>query len=100
MSSIYVGQTALTFQVRTGIPLTNLNTGYLVYGKPSGATGAWQCSVSDVTNGYLTYGVRSSTDLDEPGKWAMWSRCVFNDGTRALGDVDEVYVKPKPTGPR
>jgi len=84
---IYVGQTALTLTLSTGIDLTTASSVEIKYIKPDKTLGSWTADVdSPATGGSISYTIQSATDLDVSGSWKMWAYVTFSGSTVAPGD--------------
>ena len=89
MGKIYVGQSALTFKLETGLDaafaLTAATVKRIYYKKPVSSTiGYWDASITETTK--LKYDVVDETIIDESGKWVLWAYCVFPTGI-AIGEA-------------
>ena len=85
MGKVYVGQTALTITLTTGVDVTDA-TCLVKYKKPYGTTGSWPATIITPTTGVIRYAVTASTIIDEKGEWTAWSHITFDDGTVAAGE--------------
>jgi len=91
---IYVGQTALRFEIPVGEDLTGILDKKLKYKKPGSST-VHEVSASvlgDPTDGVLYYDVDSETFLDVAGKWTFWAYVTFSDGRKAPGNAVDIRV--------
>jgi len=75
MGKIYVGQSALTFKLDTGVNLSTATSPRIYYLKPSGATGYWAGTVTETTK--MQYEVADTLQLDEAGLWTLWTYALF-----------------------
>jgi len=95
MGKIYIGQTALRFELTTDIDV-NGATCRIKYKKPDGAIATWSGIISDPDRGIFYYDVQAP-DLDQAGDWVLWAHVTFNDDTYAPGEPNtiEVYEEGK-----
>ena len=82
MGKIYVGQTALTIELATGVSLSGSSV-YVRYKKPNGDTGQWDATITGDT--IVKYSAQVD-DIDQAGEWTFWSKVVFGDSTWAPGE--------------
>ncbi len=88
---IFIGQTALKFDLDSGIDLSaGVQSTIIKYKKPSGATGTWTGSVEDTT--HVVYVVVDANDIDETGQWVFWIYVTFSNGTTAAGEAAQFNV--------
>ena len=84
---IYVGQTALTLQLDTGIDLSTAVSAIMKYVKPDKTEGEWVSVIdSPATAGIISYDIQSATDLDQSGTWKRWAYITFTGSKVAPGD--------------
>jgi len=95
MGKIYVGQTALRFQLTTDVDV-NGATCQVKHKKPDGTIATWSGIISDADTGVFYYDVQAN-DLDIPGDWILWAYVIFPDTTFAPGEPNtiEVYEEGK-----
>jgi hypothetical protein len=91
MSKVYVGQSALTILLETGIDLSTATTTEIRYKKPDGTEGSWPATVTGSSNTKLSYGVADTSQLDQEGEWKVWAYAVFSSGT-AIGEAASMTV--------
>jgi len=91
MGKIYVDQTALKFDLDTGIDLTTgVDNVYIKYQRPEDETILqWTGTVEDST--HITK-VMSAGEIDVKGDWTLWSYVEFSDGSEAPGEPVVVPV--------
>ena len=96
MGKKYVGQTALTIRLITGVDVTGATA--LIKGKkPSGGTTlSWTATIVDATLGVIQY-VLPSALIDESGTWTFWADITFASGKWAQGEPFTEYIYPKTT---
>lgn len=95
MGKIYVGQTALRFELTTDVDVNGATCG-IKHKKPDGTIATWSGTISNPDTGVFYYDVQAN-DLDQPGDWVMWASVVFPDLTSAPGEPTtiEVYSEGK-----
>jgi hypothetical protein len=92
MGKVYVGQTAFTLQLITGIDLTEAETVEIKYQKPDGTVDSWDAEVLDTINGIIQYKTTEETDLDQAGAWHFWAYITFADSTVAPGEPKRLTI--------
>ncbi len=90
MGKIYVGQTALRFQLTTDVNVTGALC-QIKHKKPDGTEALWSGIISDADIGVFYYDIQSG-DLDQSGDWIMWAHVTFEDLTYAPGEPTTVEV--------
>ena len=90
MGKIYVGQTALRFELTTDIDVHGAVC-RIKYQKPDGVVSTWSGIVSDLDTGVFYYDVQAS-DLDQAGDWILWAHVTFSDNTYAPGEPNTIEV--------
>jgi hypothetical protein len=95
MGKIYVGQTALRFQLTTDVDITGALC-QVKHKRPDGETATWSGIILNADTGIFYYDVQAG-DLDLPGDWIMWAHVTFQDLTYAPGEPNtiEVYEEGK-----
>ena len=84
---IYVGQTALTLQLDTGIDLSTASSALMKFIRPDKTVGQWVAVIdAPATDGIISYDIASATDLDQSGIWKRWAYITFTGGAVAPGD--------------
>lgn len=96
MGKIYVGQTALIITATVKQNITGA-TCAIRYKKPNKATGSFAATITDATNGVITYTVTSANDIDMAGVWTFWAYVIFSDGREAAGEsvTRKIYEEGK-----
>lgn len=92
MKRIYKGKTKLRILVDTKCNLEGFTQARLCYRKPCGTRGFFKAGVKDEEEGVIFYDVRSASDFDQSGWWAVWPEVFFDDGTSCAGKSARVYV--------
>ena len=91
MGKIYVGQTALRFQLTTDVDITGALC-QIKHKKPDGTVALWSGIISDADTGVFYYDIQSSDDLDQAGDWIMWAHVTFQDLNYAPGEPNTIEV--------
>lgn len=91
---IYVGQSALSIILRTGIDLTSATDLKIYYRKPNGIEGYWNGSVFETSK--IKYDVENENILDMDGIWIFWAEATIN-GKKAIGEPDSYLISIKGT---
>ena len=82
---IFVGQTALRIQLKTGISLVGATGLKIKYKKPNGETGFWPAEIDTPHDGVIYYDVTVSNNLDQAGIWTFWAHVTTANNTEAPG---------------
>lgn len=96
MGKIYVGQTALTIQLTTGVDIAGA-TCKIKYEKPDKSTGFWTAAIVDTTTGVIKYEIVSADDIDQAGTWIVWAYVTFSGGTVCAGEPVAIVVHSEGT---
>ncbi len=80
MGKIFVGQTALKFEVLTYTDLTGATAQFIKYKKPDESTGSFTATITDAKGGILEYTVTAVEELDQAGEWTLWGHATFPSG--------------------
>lgn len=93
MGNAFNGQTALKIILDTGQDITGA-TALIKYQKPDGTTGSWVATTESSTAGTISISATTG-NIDQSGKWALWSYVTFADGTIAPGEsvLREFYTE-------
>lgn len=91
MAKIYKGQTELQIKLTANVDVSGA-TCYIKYKKPSGEEGQWAAVIQTASTGVIYYNINSADDLDESGKWRLWTYVVWADGDYADGEAVTVKV--------
>lgn len=91
MRKVYVGQTALRFQLTTDVDITGADC-KIKYQKPDGTEGDWDATIADADYGIIYYDIQESTELDQPGDWVLWAYVTFADSTTAAGEPTTIEI--------
>lgn len=92
MGKIYVGQTALIFEVTLNSDVTG-STCLVKYKKPNGIVGEFPATIINATTGVIRASPTSVDDLDVAGLWTFWGHVTFSDGSVAAGEPvqEQIY---------
>ena len=90
MGKIYVGQTALRFELTTDVDINGANP-YIKYKDPDGTIATWSGIISDADTGVFYYDVQEG-DLNTAGDWILWAYVIFPDLTFAPGEPNTIQV--------
>lgn len=87
MKRVFVGQTAIKFELQLNVDITGCLERKIMYKKPKDATiYEWGATSSNDTAGHIFYDVALNTELDTAGKWVFWGYIKFADGREAHSD--------------
>ena len=87
MKRVFVGQTAIQFELQCNVDVTGALERKIKYMKPKDSVVyEWGATSSNDTAGHIYYDVVLDTELDVAGKWKFWSWIKFADGRVAAGD--------------
>lgn len=95
MNEIFVGQSALRIEVDTNLTFEELDGALsllIKYTKPSGSAGSFIATEDTTQEGIIYYDVVLTNELDESGKWQLWSYVQFADTRIAQGIPVTVIV--------
>jgi len=91
MSRIFKGQDKINLVVSVSIDITGATTSLIKYIKPSGDTGSFTATVTDIPTGELTYDVQPD-DLDQYGNWIFWAHITYSDDQVSVGEPTRIHV--------
>ena len=94
MGKIYVGQTKLVINVDVKSDISGASA-ILKYCKPDGTTGSFSASITDASEGLISYEIASVNDLDQQGRYSMWAYVTYGDGKVAAGEPFDFLVLPE-----
>ena len=94
MGKIYVGQTAIKFEVDVATDVTGA-TCLIKYKKPSGEEASWPAVITDAANGVFVGEPASADDLAQAGRYVIWGYVTFADGKSAAGEPEEYMIYPE-----
>jgi len=87
MKRVFVGQTAIQFELQLNVDITGCLEKKIMYKKPKDdSIYEWEASSSNDSVGHIYYDVTTSTELDVAGKWVFWGYIKFGDGREANSD--------------
>jgi len=85
MVDIFVGQSALRFQLTCGCEIFGTTSASIQFTRPNGTAGEWSASILNGTKGIIYHDVQSSSEIDVSGEWTLWSKVTFADGRIGYG---------------
>lgn len=92
MGKVFVGQIGAEFEATCSTNIAGATELLIKYIKPSTETGQWVASEVDDINGIMNFVTTLVTDLDEDGKWILWSHVIFSDGSVMAGEPFEYEI--------
>lgn len=93
MKRVFVGQTAIRFELQLNVDITGCLEKKIKYKKPKDDTiYEWNATSSDDTAGHIYYDVALNTELDVAGTWIFWGYIKFGDGRDANSDPQSYEI--------
>jgi hypothetical protein len=92
MGKIHQFQTAVTITRVLGVDITGATETLLKFKKPSLTEGQFTAVVDDATTGKISFTPTSAADLDEYGRWIIWGKVTFSDGSVAESEATTTMI--------